>query len=767
MVDAPAQLKEALADRYRVEPELGRGGMATVYPAYDLKHERRVALKVLDSAFASSLFAERFLAEIKTTARLQHPHILPLYDSGEAAGQLFYVMPLIDGLTLRERIQRDTQMPLDEATRLVLEVAEALAYAHAQGVVHRDIKPENILIAGGHALVLDFGIARAVTMAGGEHMTEAGMAIGTAAYMSPEQALGADAIDGRSDIYSLGCVLYEMLAGDPPFKGGSVQAVIGRRFLHTAPSVAAKRATVPYRIDVVIRTAMARDPRDRYESAARFADALAGARATPHNGDETQKSIAVLPFVNMNRDPDTEFFSDGITEDILNALVRLPGVRVIARTSSFAFKGKNADIREIGEQLGAGMVLEGSVRKSGNQLRITAQLIDAGSGHHLWSERYDREMKDVFEVQDEITAAIRDALSEKLLGLGLAESQAKPAIDAESYELFLRGRFFMAKRPEGMQKGMELLGQVVERAPGYAPAYAELASAHMILTMFGAMPPRLAAPKVRELAQAALMLDPSLARAHAELGNVAFWFDWDWLAARKHYERAVALDPHDPWVNALLGHYLSSLGHHEEAIAQCERAKSLDPLNPAISVSLALAHFLALRHEDAIAVCDRSIEQDPTYSEAHRVKGAALRELGRFSDAVAPTDAAVLFSGSHPWAMGLNGMLHAAAGRVDAARAVVQEMITRHETSTTPPFVPPLAIALVFGQLKDANAYFDWMERSLEARDGWLVMMRVDPSFDALQDDPRHVELVKRIGIPEWGGVPINTPHSGLSSLPS
>jgi Flp pilus assembly protein TadD len=305
-----------------------------------------------------------------------------------------------------------------------------------------------------------------------------------------------------------------------------------------------------------------------------------------------------------------------------------------------------------------------------------------------------------------------------------------------------------------MQKGMELLGQVVERAPGYAPAYAELASAQMILTMFGAMPPRLAAPKVRELAQTALMLDPSLARAHAELGNVAFWFDWDWLAARKHYERAVALDPHDPWVNALLGHYLSSLGHHEEAIAQCERAKSLDPLNPAISVSLALAHFLALRHEDAIAVCDRSIEQDPTYSEAHRVKGAALRELGRFGGAVAPTDAAVLFSGSHPWAMGLNGMLHAAAGHVDAARAVVQEMITRHETSTTPPFVPPLAIALVFGQLKDANAYFDWMERSLEARDGWLVMMRVDPSFDALQDDPRHVELVRRIGIPEGGVSP-------------
>jgi serine/threonine protein kinase/tetratricopeptide (TPR) repeat protein len=765
MVEAPQQLKEALADRYRVEPEIGRGGMATVYRAYDLKHERPVALKVLHADFSSSLFAERFLGEIKTTARLQHPHILPLYDSGTAAGQLFYVMPLVDGITLRDRIHQERQMKVDEATRLALEVADALSYAHGQGVVHRDIKPENIIIAGNHALVLDFGIARAATMAGADRLTQIGTAIGTPTYMSPEQAFAEEDIDGRSDIYSLGCVLYEMLAGEPPFSGETPRETMAKRMMQTAPSVAAKRSSVPYRIDAVIRTAMAREREDRYQTAARFADALGGARSGSHDGEEQRKSIAVLPFVNMSSDPDTEFFSDGITEEILNALVRLPGLRVIARTSSFAFKGKNVDVREVAEQLGAAMVLEGSVRKSGSRLRITAQLIDAGGGHHLWSERYDREMKDVFDVQDEITAAIRDALSATLLGIGPASAQAKPPIDSETYELFLRGRFFMAKRPVGMQKGMELLGEVVQRAPAYAPAYAELASAYMIVTLFGAMPPRMAGPKIRELAEAALALDPSLARAHAELGNVTFWFDWNWPAARKHYERAVALDPHDPWVNALLGHYLSSIGRHDEAIAQCERAKSLDPLNPAVSVSLAVAHFLARRYEEALAVCDRTLEQDPTFSEAYRMKGAALRELKRFDEAVAPTEAAALYSGSHPWAVALGGMLHAAAGRVEAARAVARELITRQQTSMAPPFVPPLAIALVFAQLNDRDAEFEWMERAMEARDGWLVMTRADPSFDPVRDDPRLADIIRRIGIPEWIDVPVSTSDLSLTGI--
>ena len=749
MTQPPSYLSAALAGRYRIVRELGRGGMATVYLARDLKHDRNVALKVLHQDVASSLGVDRFLAEIKTTARLQHPHILPLYDSGEAAGQLFYVMPQVEGESLRECIDREKQLPLDEATRLVAEVADALSYAHGQGVVHRDIKPENILLASGHAFVADFGIARAISVSGNERITSEGMTLGTAAYMSPEQAAGDDNVDARSDIYSLGCVLFEMLAGEPPFTGPSSQVIINQRFALTAPSVIVKRAIVPHRIDAAIRTAMAREPGDRYQSAARFADALSAPGLTITSEQEAQKSIAVLPFANMSADPDTEFFSDGITEEILNALVRLPGLRVIARTSSFAFKGQNLDVREIGQRLGVAMVLEGSVRKAGNRLRITAQLIDAAGGHHLWSERYDREMKDVFEVQDEITAAIRDALSEKLLGLGLAQPQARPTIDPETYELFLRGRHFVAMRAEGMQKGMEYLGEVVARAPTYAPAYAELATAYSILTMYCAVPPRSGWAKARELAQVALALDPNLARAHAELGNVAFWLDWDWKAARKEYERAVALDPNDPWVNLLLGHYLSSIGRHDEAVAQHERARALDPLNSSVSTSLALTLFVCRRHEQAIAVCDDVIHLDPIYSEAHRIKGQALRELKRFDDAAVSTTAAVQLSGSHPWAVGNVGMLAAAAGRMAEGRKVAQALITR-SAKPVPPLVPPLAVALVYAQLRDADAYFAWMERSLEARDGWLVMLRAEACYDPFRHDPRHDALVQRVGVPEW-----------------
>ena len=744
MADLQTPLAAALAGRYRIERELGAGGMATVYLAHDLKHERNVALKVLLPDLAQSVGAERFLAEIKTTARLQHPHILALYDSGEAAGNLFYVMPLVEGESLRERLDRDQKLPVEEARRVASEVADALSYGHAQGVVHRDIKPENIMLAAGHALVADFGIARAVSAAGSQRLTQAGMTLGTAAYMSPEQASGEERIDARSDVYSLACVLYEMLAGEPPFTGPSAAAVIAQRFTKTAPSVIVKVGNVPRSIDAAIRMAMAREPGDRFQSAAEFAVALAGKSVPYRNGEDAKKSIAVLPFTNMSADPDAEFFSDGIAEEILNALVRLPGLRVIARTSSFAFKGKNVDIREIGEKLGAGMVLEGSVRRAANRLRITAQLIDAAGGHHLWSERYDREMKDVFEIQDEITLAIRDALSEKILGIEKGPRISKALIDAETYELFLRGRFHIAKRAEGMEKGMEYLGQVVARAPTYAPAYAELATAYSLLTVYGAIPAQVGWPKVRELAEVTLSLDPNSARAHAELGNVAFLFDWDWKEARAHYEHAIALDANDPWVHMLLGHYSSSLGRHEEAVWRCQRAASLDPLNPSVRVSLAITHFLARRYEEAIAVCDQIIDLDAAFSESHRWKGKALRHLGRRDEARGPTEAAVRLSGRHQWAVSDEAILHAAAGRTDVALALLQELMTRSAPQPT----RPLAIALIYAELGDLDQYFEWMERSYAARDAWLAMLNAEPEYDRGRADPRHEALVQRVGIP-------------------
>jgi serine/threonine protein kinase len=405
--DPLAPLRAALADRYTIGRELGHGGMGIVLLAQDGKHHRQVAIKVLKPDLAAALGRERFLREIATAAGLNHPHILPLHDSGEAAGFLYYVIPYIEGESLRERLARERQLAIQDALQIAREVADALQYAHAHNVLHRDIKPENILLSAGHALVTDFGIARTITAGGGGQLTEVGSLVGTPAYMSPEQVDGSPHIDGRADLYSLGCVLFEMLVGEPAFKGSTLTAVIANKLSATVPSPRVSRESVPEAVDAAVRKAMASLPADRFATAAQFAEAL----GTPGPGEPApaavpDRSIAVLPFTNQSSDPETEYFSDGIAEEIINALAQLPGLHVAARTSSFAFKGKGLDIAEIGARLKVATVLDGSVRKAGNRVRITAQLVSVSDGYHLWSERYDSELDDVFAIQDHIAQAI-------------------------------------------------------------------------------------------------------------------------------------------------------------------------------------------------------------------------------------------------------------------------------------------------------------------------------------------------------------------------
>src|SRR5205823_2005018 len=401
------RLRAALADRYALERELGHGGMATVYLARDLRHGRAVAIKVLRPEIAAALGPERFLREIEVAARLTHPHILALHDSGQAGGFLYYVMPYIEGESLRDRLAREGPLPLEDALRITREVASALSYAHNHDVVHRDIKPENILLSGGEAVVADFGIARAITQAGGARLTETGLRVGTPAYMSPEQASGSGLIDGRSDVFSLACVLYEMLAGEPPYTGPNAQVVIAKRFTDPVPSVRRLRDTIPPTMDAAITKALAKAPTDRFATAAQFGEALeapaqrardtgrrtsrlaagAGLAATlvvaaaglfvlsrPHGtpalAGPPGQSIAVLPFVNVSGAPQEEYLSDGISEELINALSKLPQLKVVARPSSFAFKGKNEDVRQIGQALQVATVLGGSVRRAANRLRV-------------------------------------------------------------------------------------------------------------------------------------------------------------------------------------------------------------------------------------------------------------------------------------------------------------------------------------------------------------------------------------------------------------
>src|SRR2546422_1471250 len=404
-------LSAALADRYTVDRVLGRGGMATVYVAEDLRHSRQVAIKVLRPDVAAAIGAERFLREITIAARLTHPHVLPLIDSGQAAGSLYYVMPYVRGETLRQRLVREQRLPLKDALGIARELGAGLDYAHREGFVHRDVKPENVLLADGHAVLADFGIARAICQAGGEHVTEVGLAIGTPEYMSPEQAAGDRELDGRCDVYALACVIYEMLAGEPPFSGGSARAIVAKHLSEPPPPLRARRPDAPAAVEQALARALAKDPADRFASVAEFATALEESRpaAAPAIVGKT-RSIAVLPFVNASADPENEYLCDGVTDELINALTKVEGLRIASRTSVFALKGKPQDIRAIGALLGVSAVIAGTVRKSGDRLRITVQLAAADGGRTLWSERYDRRLDDVFAVHDEIARTIVSTL---------------------------------------------------------------------------------------------------------------------------------------------------------------------------------------------------------------------------------------------------------------------------------------------------------------------------------------------------------------------
>ncbi len=484
MTDLLPRLQPALAGHYLIERELGRGGMATVFLAHDIKHDRLVALKVLHPELAASLGPERFLREIKVAARLNHPHILPLHDSGQAGDLLYYVMPYVEDESLRHRLNREKQLPVEDALQIARNVAAALDYAHRHQVVHRDIKPENVMLHEGEALVTDFGIAKAISVAGGESLTQTGMAVGTPAYMSPEQAAGEAEPDGRSDIYSLGCMLYEMLAGAPPFTGPTAQAVITKRFTEPVPSLRAARSSVPEAIEQAVTKALARVPADRFATAAQLAQALVVHSETTPPGitpvsqatASAAKSIAVLPFADMSPQRDQEYFCEGMAEEIINALTKIQALRVASRSSAFAFKGQNQDIRRVGEQLGVATVLEGSVRKAGNKLRITAELINVAGGYHVWSERYDRDMEDVFAIQDEIAQNIVRALRVMLSEDEKRAIEKVPTADVKAYDYYLRGRqFFHQWRKKGVEHARRMFERAIEIDPNYALAYAGIA----------------------------------------------------------------------------------------------------------------------------------------------------------------------------------------------------------------------------------------------------------------------------------------------------
>ena len=624
------RIRDAFGENYSIDRELGKGGMATVYLAQDVKHDRIVALKVLHPDLAATLGPERFLREIKLAARLNHPHILPLFDSGETGSFLYYVMPYVEGESLRERLDRDQQLPIDEAVHHGRAIASALDYAHRQGIVHRDIKPENVMLYEGEAMVMDFGIAKAVSAAGSETLTQTGMMVGTPAYVSPEQAAGEANLDGKSDQYSLACVVYEMITGERPFTGATPQAIMSKRFTEMPKPLRSLRSTVSESVEKAVTRAMSTDASGRYSTTAQFGQALAsGKLETPTNTQtvpvaavSAAKSVAVLPFANLSADAENEYFTEGMADEILNALSKIQSLRVASRTSSFAFKGKNEDIRRIAKTLGVTLVLEGSVRRAGGRLRVTAQLVDAADGAHRWSQRYDREMSDIFAVQDDIAAAIAGALK---LQLAPASERRMPSLPA--YEAYLRYRSYQWQfTPEASRRSRECLEQALALDPEFALPYVGLADYHFALAAVGASPSHEAMPRARELAQRALEIDPDLPEAHAMLGIVAGHYDYDWIEAERRFRLAVTREPLSPHLRQWYGtFFLFAIGRADEACLQLSRVIAEDPLCQMWRLMRAnLLPSVGLEHE-ALDDARKAVELDPDFWLGWADLRAALR----------------------------------------------------------------------------------------------------------------------------------------------
>jgi len=651
MPEPVERLQESLAGRYAVERELGAGGMATVYLARDLRHGRPVAIKVLRPELAAALGPQRFLREIETTAQLNHPHILPLLDSGAADGTLFYVMPFVEGESLRDRLSREKQLPLDDALAITREVADALGYAHSRGVIHRDIKPENILLESGHAVVADFGIAKAMAAAGSERLTETGLAIGTPAYMSPEQASGEHDLDGRSDLYSLGCVLYEMLAGEPPFTGPSAQALVAKRLATPALRISVVRDRVPAHVEEALDIVLARIPADRFPTCLQFSEALARPEPAPpvrrsrrraarlvvaatvtaviaaflvmalegRLGARTARyprtAIAVLPLDNLSAEGPNGYVAGGMHVELITQLAKVAALSPRAPTSVRGYAGTTKPPKQIGQELEAGSIVEGSVQVVGNRLRVTVQLIDAATEKNLWADTYDGALDSVFAVQTDIAHQIVASLGASLTSVEARAMAKAPTANPEAYRLFLQGEEFRL-RPGYMGENMESAQHLYERAvaidSGFALAHAMLAIVHGWMYWLRVDPyPARAASLVRE-ANTALRMAPGLPQAHWAMACAIMWGgSGDRRQALAQLMLAAEGLPGDGELWSLIGATYRGIGELDRSLSAFEKAVALNPRYVDQFGELAGTYQALRRFRDAETALDRATALAP------------------------------------------------------------------------------------------------------------------------------------------------------------
>jgi serine/threonine protein kinase/tetratricopeptide (TPR) repeat protein len=804
-----------LGAAYALERELGGGGMSRVYIATETALGRKVVVKVLPPEVAAGVKVERFKREIQFLARLHHPHIVPLLAAGGDSGLSYYVMPYMEGESLRARLIRWGTLPASLAVRTLREVASALSFAHANGIVHRDIKPDNVLLVAGSAMVTDFGVAKALSVSTGDidpnALTSLGVALGTPSYIAPEQATADPTTDHRADLYAFGAMAYEMLSGKPPFSARTPQAMLAAQISEQPVPLIERSPDVPLLLNNLVMACLEKSPDRRPQTAEEIMTLLdnvplsrentpfptnrreayvtsdpsaPAAVVRPQSGDSSgrryliiagvlavvalgvfiargilgrqapastaaelppppvsrAKSIAVLPLVNVNGDPANEYLSDGLSDEIMGALSKLPGLRVASRTSAFAFKGKRLDAREIGQRLNVGTLLEGQMRRDGDRLRVSVQLTNVADNLALWSGTYSRRMKDVFSVQDSISQAIVAALSVKLSGEDSARLTNRGTEQVDAFDLYLKGRFFVNKNTESdIRKGLRYYQQAQAADPKYARALAGVAYAWIALAD-DYLAPREAYPRAKTAALKALRIDPSLAETHSALGAVHLWYDWNSKSAARELIEAMRLDPTNVYAYRYYGNLLKAMGSFNSALAMVRKAQQLEPLSPGRLNSVALMYITLGRYDQAIQQARKALEIDPDYDDAHLAIGNALLFQGK------PAQAVVEFSRAAKMGNRMRSGIasaEAALGHRDRALGIVQNL----EAESRQHYVGPEAIAAVYFALGERDQGFAWLEKAYEVRSAYMALLRSDRRWDSVRSDPRFAALVKKVGI--------------------
>ena len=758
--------------RYRILERLGEGGMGEVYRARDERLGRDVALKLLAPDRGTEEDRKRIRREARTLSRLSHPGISMVFDVAADDGTEYLVMELVPGETLKETVSRG---PLPEARvrDVGAQIAEALAAAHDHDVIHRDIKPANVMLSpDGRAKLLDFGLALRCPVALAAHETtddvERDLVVGTLAYMSPEQMLGRS-VDERSDLYSLGALLFEMIAGRPPFVASPATALINE-VLNVPPAFPPGWAATP-ELSRVVLALLEKEPARRPGSAREVSALLRGdgppgvsgaalpvgtatptgpaAAALPSPASAAAapriRSIAVLPLANLAGDREQEFFADGVTEAIIARLAQVQALRVVSRTSVARYRGVDRPLPEIGRELGVDAIVEGAIAREAGRVRITARLIDARDDRHLWAQAYERDLVDVLDLQVDVAHAIADEIRVQITPQEVSRLRRARRVDPAAYEEYLRGRFQWNRRTEeGVRKAIDCFGRSIALDPGYAPAYAGLADAYVTLATYNWVPPEEAIPRAREAAARALELDDGNAQAHFSLGGVRFEADWDWEGALASYDRGIALDP-----NLADGHHwradvLSALRRFDEAVEGARTAQRLDPLNLIVNTGVGLHYFYARRYDEAIEQERRTLELDPRFGPALRTLGGAYEQNGMLKEAIETFRAAHELSKGEMSAKALLAHALAVAGQRDEAAAHLNEL---REASRTR-YVSRYALAAIHVGMGDRPAALDLLEQAYATRDRGMTWLSVSPRLDPLRDEPRFREVIRKMRLP-------------------